>query len=192
MKVSKKILSAVLCGLIVVGGSQASLVKANAQTQWSEVVGFKTHTKGFCGFTDRWSLNLQLIDGKLKLNGRTDIPENITFHDTYTVGWRKRYATKYNTTVFRPCWQASAGSALRKVEQMVNNANLGVGDVIFIHGERYNDSVTFSNPDLIKQEKQSRLSYNNYFPLYKTLDQHHTAFYVTDDGLEAFTENKYL
>ena len=167
MKLSKKILGAVLCGLIVVGGSQLTLVKANAQTQWSEGVSFKTHAEGMSHFTDRWTLRLELVDGHLQLNGRTDIPGNITFHDTFTVGWRPRFGTKYTTTVFRPCWRADAGSALKRVEEMINRANLKVGDVIFMHGEKYNDSVTFSDSSLIKQQQQSRISYINYTELYK-------------------------
>ncbi len=88
MKLSKKILGAVLCGLIVVGGSNATLVKANAQqTKWRIGVGFATHMIGINMCTTYPKLYLVLYDnGDLKLEGSPNVACNRTFSDTFRIG----------------------------------------------------------------------------------------------------------
>lgn len=195
MKLSKKILGAVLCGLIVVGGSNATLVKANAQTSWSERVCFGTHTKGFNGFTDVWGLDLTFENGQLQLKGRTNIPLTVTFDDTFKIGWHRQYEPGYyypQHIVFRDCWQARASDALRKAEEIFNSAHLQIGDEIFIYGENSNTSVRFSGPYLITQP-QSRISYNTqYNELYKMRDKHHTALKITESGLQTVNVSPYI
>ena len=191
MKLSKKLLSMVLCGLIVVGGSQATLVNANAQSRviapstdnyphaWTLGVRFNLQTKIMGLFKDWWQINLVYKDGYLRFNGCTDIPEHLTFNDTFVVGWEKAGTNKIHREIFRPCTGADAGNALGRMMDAFNRANIKSGDTIFMNGQKYDYTLRFANPQLVI----NGVEVNNYARGYQSIDRNSAAFLVGQDGL---------
>ena len=194
MKISKKVLSMVICGFIVFGGSQANLIKAHAASssttsiqnsiQWKQTVRFKLRAKWNTLYKAWWSINLVYRDGRLTLEGPTNIPGNLTFDDTFVLGYRNydkdplRQETKI-ITQFRPSHNCSAGDALRRAMDLFNRAGIKRFDTIFMNGENWNDTLKFSsvNPKIIQN------SNNNYSNGYITVDKFKTGFKVEDRGL---------
>ena len=189
MKLSKKVLSMVLCGLVVLGGSQAALVKANAQTviagsslvdpAWKQEIRFGMQSKAGSGIKSGWSMELVFKNGHLKLDGRTNVGCTWTFGDTFKVGWEKTNGQR-GQTIFRTSG-ASAADALGKVKSQFNNADIGVGDKVYFYGEKWDTSLTFPNSRLIIKGITGNDYSKGYNP--RAIDKTVAGFCVYKDGL---------
>ena len=191
MKISKKVLSMVLCGFIVFGGSQASLIKANAasssttsiqkSTQWRQTIHLKLRAKWNTLYKAWWSIDLVYKNGNLRLEGPTNIPGNLTFDDTFVFQSMDEGQKKQQTiTKFRPSHNLSAGDALRRAMDLFNKAGIHDTDYIFIYGENWNDTLKYSsvNPKIIQK------SNNNYSLGFHNVVRGLTGFKVSSNGLE--------
>lgn len=185
MKLSKKVLSMVLCGFIVFGGSQATLVKANAQNpynekpDWEMGVRFALQSKCLGLIKDWWQVQLKYVNGHLILQGPTSIPSCLTFGDTFTLGWQKKGQSRVEHTVFRPCNGANAGAALGRAMDMFNKAHLEPGDKIFVNGQKYDYTLRFAESEKIIHAN----SFNNFWQGYQGVDRNKEAFVVQYNGL---------
>ena len=191
MKISKKVLSMVLCGFIVLGGSQVSLINAHAQsysttsiqnsTQWRQTIRFKLRAKWNTLYKAWWSIDLVYKNGHLTLEGPTNIPGNLTFDDTFVfVKLDERQKHNQTITKFRPSHNLSAGDALKRAIDLFNKAGVHDTDYIFIYGEDWNDTFEYSYVNhVIKQT-----SNNDYSRGFHNVVRGLTGFKVSSNGLE--------
>ena len=188
MKLTKRVLSMVLCGLVVLGGSQAALVKADAQTviaagndqyrgRWTQGVRFGMQLKGFSGTKSGWSLQFVHKDGHLTLTGPSNVGSTWTFGDTFHLGFLRDGQT--HEQVFRT-GSGSAGNALGRAMKWFNESNVHDGDFVFCYGENWQTSVTFDGPSMIKG-----LGSNDYSRGYQRgrIDKFNAGFGIDDHGL---------
>ena len=192
MKISKKVLSMVLCGFIVFGGSQVGLIKAHAATPnntratqsndyWRQKIRFKLRAKWNSLYKSWWTIDLVCgKDGILRLEGPTNIPGNLTFDDRFIMGYRKDGSLENHLSfVFGPSRYASAGDALNRAKILFNQARVKIDDSIFVHGEDWNDTLTFPSYDSVI----CRTSQNVYDYGYKNIDRYVVGFKATNYGL---------
>ncbi len=190
MKLSKKVLSMVLCGLIVAGGSQATLVNANAQTRtvsvnnntsgkWRQEIQIGVQVKGYPAIKRYVSLMLKFENGHLKLELPRTVHNRFTFTDTIVMGWQKQGKGVEAPIRFRTCNGASAQATLQNVVRIFNNADLKVGDKFFISGQHWQTSVTFPNEQIVG------VTGNDYSQGYQPnrIDRNDAAFYINAYGL---------
>lgn len=192
MKLSKKVLSMVVCGLVVLGGSQATLVKANAlvativpgndhySPTWQQGVRFGMQSKACPGIKDGWSMNFTFKEGCLTLDGPTNVGCTWTFGDKFVLGWEKANGEKGHT-VFRT-GGGSAASALSRAREAFNNARIHVNDKIYVYGDSWDTSVTF--PGKISMIKG--VTGNNYRKGYDSrfIDKYTAGFCVKERWLQ--------
>ena len=163
-----------------------------APLDWKVGLRFKLHSKNNPSKKDWWEITLACRDGKVKLEGRTDIPSDLTFDDKFTIGFEKQGNNARVSTpiVFRACNSASAGDALNRAMKIFNDADIKVGDKIFMSGEKYQDSLRFTNTGYIKG-----ITGNDYSKGYQKnrIDQFSAGFAVAKNGLyEAIVEHRNL
>ena len=203
MKISKKILSMVLCGFIVAGGSQATLVKANAQSKqvvivgsdkvpsaWQQGVQIKLQRKGFPSSKTYWKIKLVYKNGHLRLEGPTNIPGCYTFDDTFIMGYQKQGGSVQAPIIFRTCNNASAGNALKRAMDIFNRADIKDGDKIFMNGKKWQTTLKFTSNLLIKG-----ITGNDYTKGYQPdrIDRNTAGFTVEPDGLyEAIVDHRHF
>ena len=192
---SKKVLSMLLCGLIVIGGGHsATLVKADATSSntmsksaqgevlWRQGVRFKLRAKHNTLYKDWWEINLVCNkNGVLSLEGRTDIPSNLTFDDYFVMGFNDSDKNGITRIPFEAgfTWGSTA-DLLRKEMNDFNNAQVKVGEPIFIHGLDWDGTLRFAKNSLVIK---NHISSNDYTAGYRSVDKYCTGFYVKHDGL---------
>ena len=193
MKISKKVLSMVICGFIVFGGSQVGLIKAHAATtnntratqsnvKWEQQIAFKLRAKWNSLYKAWWNIKLVCTkDGKLRLEGPTNIPGNLTFDDRFIMGYRRANSLENHLSfVFGPSRYASAGDALNRAMLLFNQAEVKIGDEIFVHGENWTDTFEW----LPMNSKIHQTSQNEYAYGYKNIDRYAVGFKATENGLD--------
>lgn len=187
MKLTKRVLSMVLCGLVVLGGSQAALVKADAQTviaagnnqytgKWTQGVRLGMQLKGFSGTKSGWSLKFVHDNGHLRLEGPSNVGSTWTFGDTFHLGFVGQDGKKHET-VFRT-GNGPAGPALKRAMEWFNGSNVKDGDIVFCYGESWQTSVTFDGPSMIKG-----ILGNDYRHGYQNVNRKDAGFRVDNGGL---------
>ena len=185
MKLSKKLLGVVLSGFMVVGASQVTLVKANAQVQWKQPVRIGLQAKGVEIIKDAWQIDLVLEGGYLKLEGPTNIPSRWTFDDEFhfgKVGDKARSSNK--PLVVRTNNVCAPGPALKRLMDQFNDLELTVGDEIYMHGQNSQTTLKFPGSSLtIRRQPMARGPINNYDYGYQHVNRHQTGFIITGSGL---------
>ena len=184
MKLSKKLLSMVLCGFITFGGMQSlSLIKADAFQEprvWQVPIKIKLraiHNR----FYKQWrQIDLYCTNtGILQLQKSTTIPSNMTFDDTFMLGINN---LKYGGITEYPLYLYQGDSnADRKLANEIdyfNAQNYPVGCPLFLHGKNWNDTLTLPSKMYLYQG-----SSNDYSQGYKSIDRWKTGFYTKWDGL---------
>ena len=212
MKRVKKILSMMLCSVIIIGGSNFTLVKAHGQTinkdsvstqqvnsrstsnqnydRWVTSVGFRLKDKFFPFCKCFWHLDLVLTnENKLMLRGNTNIPRKYTFDDVFVLGYDK-WGAPYNITKFRGLNNVDAKYALKRATDLFNNEGITVGNTIFIHGENSNNSLVFESkiqPGSQSHYPTSIIQYgqtrNDYSKGYLSVDRFAIGLRVEERGL---------
>ena len=206
MKISKKLLSMVLCGLIVVGGSQLTLVKANAATksttsnqcglQWQEGIRFRLRRKNNASCKDWWEVNLVCRNGRVTLEGPTNIPDCFTFDDIFVIAVNTYDTFGIAKVPFKlyPSIGGSAKEILKQEMEDFNNFDAEVYDDVFMHGINCSDSFALSNTNSYTFYGNSskissnssaikRFSKNDYTRGYINRDRWYTGFEFRDGGL---------
>lgn len=195
MKLTKRVLSMVLCGLVVLGGSQAALVKADAQIapgndqytgRWTQGVRFGMQLKGCPGTKSGWSLRFVHDNGHLTLQGPSNVGPTWTFGDTFHLGFL-RYGQKHET-VFRT-GSGQAGPALKRAMEWFNSSNVGDGDIVYVYGENWDTSVTFDGVSMIQGFGSNNYK-NGYNPKY--IDKHNVGFAIDNHGLHEAKLSQHL
>ena len=193
MKISKKVLSMVICGFIVFVGSQVGLIKSHEATTnntratqsdvlWEQQIAFKLRAKWNSLYKAWWNIKLVCTkDGKLRLEGPTNIPGNLTFDDRFIMGYRRANSLENHLSfVFGPSRYASAGDALNRAMILFNQAKVKIGDSIFVHGEDWNDTLRFPGYNSVIR----KTSKNVYEYGYKNIDRYVVGFEATKYSLE--------
>ena len=197
MKISKKIMTMLLCGFMTISGSQLLLVKANAETssasnqnKWEQPIRLKLRAKWNELYKSYWTINLVCKNnGELKLEGPTNVPSNLTFDDFIVMGLED---TRFIPGRSLPCLSfevqpsryGSAEVDLRDAMAMFNEEAPREGDVFYAHGFNWGGTLTFPNN---KQRSTVIHQYtkNDYTKGYKTkgIDRWKSAFEIKSDGL---------
>ena len=184
MKVSKKLLSMVLCGVITFGGVQAlSLKKVDAfeePLKWSVPIWFKLRAVHNYFYKQWRQINLDCTkDNVLQLRKTSTIPNNMTFDDDYVIGINNidyLGVTEYPFFVL-----ANESNADRRLQKEINDFNrrhYKVGCPIFMHGVYWNDTLTLPSKMYLYQS-----SNNDYSKGYKSRNRWRSGFNTTDIGL---------
>lgn len=195
MKISKKILTVFMCGLIAIGGSQAtSLIKADAAQvtditpkageRWRVGIHLKLRAKHNY-FYKQWR-RIDLVcknNGSVLLDKVSTIPSNMTFDDTFLIGFNDNAHARGVTKL--PFWVSmniggNTDAILQEEIDDFNNAGVVVGDPIYIHGRYWNDTLTFS---YLHDALKNCISSNDYTQGYKSVNRWDTGFWIKDDGL---------
>ena len=197
MKISKKIVSMLLCGFIAIGGSQLSLVKAHASSVttrsvqanqgdlWREGVRLKLQAKYNHLYKDWWEITLVCDkNGHLRLEGRTDIPGNLTFDDNLIMGQRY-YEPGLRKRVTALCFEVgpswgSASTDLKDSMRLFNESDVKVGDLLFAHGRGWNGTLRFSPRNNVIH---NTISNNDFTQGYKSVSRWATGFEIRKNGL---------
>lgn len=200
MKISKKILTAFMCGLIAIGGSQAtSLIKADA-AQISDItckpgecwrVGIDLKLRAKHNYFYKQWRSIVLVcknDGSLYLEKTSTIPNNMTFDDTFLIGFNdEAHAKNGVATTKLPFWVSmniggNTDAILKEEIDEFNAAGVRVTDPIYIHGRYWDDTVKFRYMNHALQNCQIC---NDYTQGYKRVNRWNTGFWAEMDGLHA-------
>ena len=184
MKVSKKLLSMVLCGVITFGGVQAlSLKKVDAfqePLKWSVPIRIKLRAVHNYFYKQWRQINLDCTkDNILQLRKSTNIPSNMTFDDDYVIGINNidyLGVTEYPFFVL-----ANESNADRRLQKEINDFNrrhYKVGCQLFIHGTGWDDTLTLPSKMYLYQS-----SNNDYASGYKRRNRWKSGFNTADNGL---------
>ena len=206
MKISKKILTMFLCGFIAVGASQLStLVKADAATvtqsvaqkgeKWRLGIRLKLRAKRNMLYKEWRQIDLVCEeDGSLQLDKISTIPKNLTFDDTFYIGF---YDFKDKTIDINTDDKAhlpfildmniggDTDAILKKEIDDFNKAGAKVGDFFFANGKRWDDTLKFSS---VHYPVTQTITDNDYTHGYKNVVKWCVSFETTENGLE---ETKY-
>lgn len=218
MKRVKKILSMILCSVVIVSGSSLSLIKANAQTvdkinvstqqvnsrsvakqsddKWVTKITLRFRHKWFTFDKFLWSIELACNkDGYLVLRGNTKIPRYYTFDDTYRWGYDDG-GTPHTVSIFRGLHNTNTAAVFQKAVNEFNNAKIKEGQILFMYGENSNDSFRFENTVQPKSGSQTPVSIvqhgitrNDYSKGYNNVDKFKIAFRVEEKGLREVNYN---
>lgn len=198
MKISKKILTAFMCGLIAIGGSQAtSLIKADASQipditpkqgeRWRVGMNLKLRAK-YNKLYHQWR-RIDLVcrdNGSLFIDKVSTIPRNMTFDDTFLIGFNDEAHAKNGVAVTKlPFWLSmniggDTDAILADEINDFNAAGVQVTDPLYIHGRYWDDTVTFCYMSHALQNCQTR---NDYTRGYKSVNRWDTGFWAENDGL---------
>jgi len=199
MKISKKILMMFMCGLIAVGGSQLStLVKADAASvtqstakqgeKWRLGIRLKLRAKRNSLYKAWRQIDLVCEDnGDLKLEKTSTIPSNLTFDDTYYIGFEKtnKHRGEKNRMPFVLDMNigGNTDAILKKEIEDFNKAGARVTDYVIMHGKRWDDTLKFSS---VNYPVKQLMTENDYTYGYKHVSKWGIEFGTENDGLYEF------
>lgn len=216
MKKSKKILSIALSSLFLLGAVGQSSVdvkafdvihKVNGVTgmngyedkgfnknnktesqkiQWKQGIRLKLRAIHNYFYKDWWEINLVAKNGVLRLEGDTNIPGNLMFDDSYIIGFNDKNYNGRTRHIFKTYDSKSASEVLKEQMKKFNDANIKVGEAIFIHGHHWHDTLKFSstNNSIYGVPHSYFGNYNDYSQGYHSRNKWDVGFLTTNQGLK--------
>lgn len=184
MKISKKLLSMVLCGFITFGGVQSlSLIKADAfqePIKWQIPIRIKLRATLNRFYHQSRVIDLQCTkDNVLQIQKLDTIPWNMTFDDDFIIGVNNVDLLGVTQIPFYLHeGESNADQRLAKEVRDFNNKHYKVGCPMFIHGRYWNDTLWFPSTMYMHQT-----SNNDYASGYRSRDRWKTGFNTADNGL---------
>ena len=149
---------------------------------YSQGVRFKLRSIRNPLHKDWWELRLVVRDGKLKLEGPTNIPNHLTIDDNYSIRVYDRQGillAKYILDYRKP-----VSEEFENLKHYFNSyAPTYKYGYITIAGEKWNDTVSFYSKVTPGQTAIKQTSNNDYVKGYNKVNRFRVAFKITDEGL---------
>lgn len=206
MKKSKKKLLSLIAAIGITGGILASplnQVTANAvmfelkkdqlyvpiEGNYAHAIKFKLRGTQNVLYKAWWQLQLVVRDGKLKLEGPSNIPTNLTFDDTFFI--RVVDTNGKLKYLYRTEWDTNSDDREQQLKEMMagfDKANVGLGDKITITGQRWKSTVLFTK----EFDPLIQTSNNNYADGFENVNKYNVVFEVTNKGLKEVKEYWWL
>ena len=200
---SKKILAASLASAVcfsIAGTTTANAIQIdykfditdsvnNGTKQYTKLSGnyeqgvrFKVRSIANPLHKDWWQLKLVVKDGKLQLQGPTNIPSHLTIDDDYTI---RVYDPSQNLkAVYKLDYRKKASEEFRKLVESFNKYAPTYKDCyIVIAGKTWRDTVKFYSKENPNQSAITSTSGNDFRNGYQNVSKNRTAFKITDRGL---------
>ncbi len=175
-------------GVDGMNGEDKGFTKPEAsQIQWQQGIRIKLRAIHNFFYKDWWEIKLVSRNGVLQLEGPTDIPGNLTFDDVYIIGFNDSTHSGRTRHIFRTdLSQGSASHVLKEQMKRFNDAQIRLGEPIFIQGLNWDDTLKFSSStNAIYGVPHSYFgNYNDYSQGYKNRNRWDVGFIATRQGLK--------
>lgn len=156
MEISKKILGLTLCSLISFGGSQLTLLKANAQVvtrnsaskvQWEQGIKLELSNKNNPSCKKWCDIKLVCVNERVTLECKETIQDNWVFGDTFVIGVASHENNGETQVRFRVDFDSPkpAEQQLKEEIRKFNDKAPKVGDSIYMHGLYHTNTFQLSD-----------------------------------------------